>query len=512
MDHIQRFTRQFRDNLTVLLLLNNAFIFIDWWVVNETLHLTGYWAPIAFLIVPAISMAMLPKVLAPYLVQPMALIWQAIVHIAPDTPNTPAPDLKSSHLGKEIVAYLVSHIYQLASVAEKVEKISDTKSGDLSSSFVANSIPLPLVILDKNKSIVFANEAMLSYIKLPVNEVVGKSVYSVLDIAFSNEHTFDVWLKEAEANKAVDTQSWERVRLNLPDEKITRMFDMAAYYNKNNPQNFETMVVFFDHTDQYSQDDQAMSFVAIAVHELRTPLTLLRGYIEAFEEELEGTASPEMANFMEKMSAAAQQLATFVNNILNVARIENDQLTLELREAKWPEILESSVNDMRLRAGVRGIKLELQIDDNMPTVAIDQVSIYEVIGNLVDNAIKYSGESKKIIIHSYVTKDGLVETTIQDFGVGIPESGVPNLFEKFYRNHRSEARVGGTGLGLYLSKTIVNAHSGHIWARSKEGQGSVFGFSLVPYSQIDSSRKNPDNGDITRGAHGWIKNHSMYRR
>lgn len=499
-----------RDHLAGLLLINNLIILADWWIVSEVLHLTGYWALTAFLIVPLISMSLLPWLSTKYLVQPTRLIWQAILHIAPDTANTPAPDLKENRIGKDLVASLVAHIYQLASVAETVQKTAEDEKSDISADFVASRLPLPLIILDKDDNILFANESLLNYIKLAKDDVIGQNFYSVLDMSFTNEHTFDEWMKNAKSSKAIDSQSWERVKMETRDDKTIRLFDLAAYYNKNNPHNFETMIVLFDHTTQYSQDEQAMSFVALAVHELRTPLTLLRGYIEAFEEELEGKSSPELDDFMHKMSASAQQMATFVNNILNVSRIENDQLSLELREEQWPEIVKSAVGDMSLRAEVRGIKLELQIDPGLPPVGVDHSSIYEVISNLIDNAIKYSGNSKKIIIHSYITKGGMVETTVQDFGVGVPEASIQNLFEKFYRNHRSRSQVGGTGLGLYLSKMIVNAQGGQIWVRSKPGEGSTFGFTVQAYNQVTS--KSKDDSDITRTPHGWIKNHSLYRR
>jgi signal transduction histidine kinase len=144
-------------------------------------------------------------------------------------------------------------------------------------------------------------------------------------------------------------------------------------------------------------------------------------------------------------------------------------------------------------------------------VAVDRVSIYEVISNLVDNAIKYSGASHKIIIHAYCTQDNMVETTVEDFGVGIPLSAMPNLFDKFYRHHRNRAQIGGTGLGLYLCKSIIGAHHGHIWVRSREGEGSTFGFTLQPYASLAADKKSGDNG-IVRSPHGWIKNHSLYRR
>jgi signal transduction histidine kinase len=231
-----------------------------------------------------------------------------------------------------------------------------------------------------------------------------------------------------------------------------------------------------------------------------------------FEDELEGKVDDELAGFLHKMQASAQQLTAFINNILNVSRYENDQLILQLHEEKWGDIVTAAVNDMRLRAQVQGMKLNVSIAPDLPSVGADRVSIYEVISNLVDNAMKYSGSSKEVNVATKLNSEGLVETTVQDFGVGVPESAMGNLFDKYYRNYRNRAQIGGTGMGLYLAKAIVEAHGGHIWVRSKEGEGSTFGFTLQPYSQLAAERKTSDNTDIVRTAHGWIKNHSLYRR
>jgi two-component system, OmpR family, sensor histidine kinase VicK len=519
MNNLQKFVVQMQNRVAVLLMVNSAIIIGGYWVVahfaasqpftdEEVVATLIILAFIAFL-----SVLVLSWVAGRYLSRPITLIWQAVLHIAPDTDNVPAPDLKHLGFGHELVTTLVTHVYQLASTVDTVEQLANTKRHDLKADFVANSLPLPLLVLDKDMNVIFANEALFKYVDRSANDTIGQNVYLVLDMLFSSQHTFDQWLEKARADKVTSTKTWERVRLNLPEQKQTRLFDLVAYYNKNNPEGFEIMLVLFDRTRQYSQDDQAMSFVALAVHELRTPLTLLRGYIDVFEEELGPKLDEEMSGFMHKMKAAAQQLAAFTTNVLNVARFENDQLVLRLLEEKWPPLLQSAVNDMELRARVRGVKLTLKIDDNLPTVGADAVSIYEVVSNLVDNAIKYSGDSKEIVIHSYQTNGGLVETTVQDFGVGIPENAMGNLFDKFYRDYRNRSQIGGTGMGLYLSKAIVTAHGGNIWVRSKEGGGgTTFGFTLIPYTQLADEQKKGDNTDITRTAHGWIKNHSMYRR
>lgn len=445
-----------------------------------------------------------------YVLSPIQVLEQAILHVTPKHDGTPAPNLEQVRLGRELLTSLVLQVYQLASSTDIGQPVNSTAE-DLRAKSIANNLPLPLLVMDKAGRIIFTNEAAQKYLIRSASELQDKNVYDVLDLSFQTEQTLETWLNDVRATKVVASQTWEQVRLKLPDGKNTLQLDLAAYYNKDNPSRAESMLVLFDHTDSYNQRDQGLSFIAIAVHELRTPITLLRGYIEVFGDELQGKLNPELHDFMEKMQASAQQLSAFVNNILNVARVEANQLVLQLSEQNWPEIVKAVGHDLDLRAHIKGKTIEYYIADNLPTVGADRVSAYEVLANLLDNAIKYSNTGQKIVVRSYLTKDGLVETTVTDQGVGIAESVIPHLFERFYRNHRTQAQVGGTGLGLYLSKAIVEAHGGHIWVQSKEGQGTVVGFTLQPYALVAGKLKS-DSGGIVRQAHGWIKNHSLYRR
>lgn len=211
------------------------------------------------------------------------------------------------------------------------------------------------------------------------------------------------------------------------------------------------------------------------------------------------------------MNASAQQLTAFVSNILNVARVEENQLVLTLVKQDLAAILPGAVQDLELRAQVHKKHIELQLPQNIPPVAVDRISLHEVINNLVDNAIKYSGTSEKIVVQ-VTPLEGFVQISVQDFGVGIPEGVVPKLFDKFYRSHRSKVQIGGTGLGLYLCKAIVTAHGGNIWVKTHEGEGSTFSFTLEIYDEAKHGAEAAGSDGIQRGAHGWIKNHSMYRR
>ena len=512
MDNLQQLLNQIRTHLIAVILLENAILLAAIWAGSTYLDLSLVQLLLASGCLALILVIIIAIISGQYVIEPTRALWQAIVHLSPSEQTVAAPNIDSLRVGKNLVANLTAQIYQLATNAEHIDAVTDKQASNARAEFVMNNLPLPLLVLDATQNITFANAEASRYLGREITDITGKNLYSVLDMSFPSDDTFDNWLKESETHSATASRLWERVRLNVTDNQPTRLFDLAGYYNKDNSAGNETMLVLFDHTSQYSQDDQAVSFIALSVHELRTPLTILRGYIEAFEEEFDGKLSPELQDFMFKMQATAQQLAAFVNNILNVARVDEDQLVLELNESGWNDVVKTAVDTMALRAQVRGITLETKLADNLPTVGIDRVSIHEVINNLIDNAIKYTGKSTKIMVSTSLNKEGMVETTVQDWGVGIPENILGNLFTKFYRDHRNRAQIGGTGLGLYLSKSIITAHGGNIWVKSKVGEGSTFGFTLVPFAQLAAERKNSDNKEIVRGAHGWIKNHSLYRR
>jgi signal transduction histidine kinase len=513
MDYFRKYRQQLLGRILLLLVIENLLVATVWWASSTYLHSDG-WELALTLGVFAFTVAVtLVSLSINTLIQPTKLIAEAIMHVAPATADkVGAPDPTLAAYGRELVASLVHEVFELATRAQQ-QAVDDAQPGQvLNRSFVADSLPLPLIITNAEDTIVFANEVAGSYLGVAAKEMIGQNMYNILDMLFQSDDTLDVWLADKKSKNATASNSWERVRLNPSDARPLRLFDLAVYYNKDNPEKFETMLVLFDHTKAYSQDDQAISFIALSVHELRTPLTLLRGYIEAFEDEFAGKLNPEMNDFMFKMSATAQQLTAFVNNILNVARIDDDQLVLQLHEENWGDIIRAAANTLALRAKVRGITIEYSVAPDLPTVGADRVSVMEVINNLVDNAIKYSGESTRIVINTRLNAEGLVETTVQDFGVGIPSNILPNLFTKFYRDHQYRAQIGGTGLGLYLSKAIVHAHGGTIWIKSNQGEGSTFGFTLVPFSNLTDEMRDSINQDITRSAHGWIKNHSLYRR
>lgn len=512
MDFLHKLRQQVKTYLFFVVLAENILLVGAWWAVH-VYHpeLATVYVVIGMIVLAAAGALLISDAGEKYLLQPVTALWKAIQHVAPHGAEEPAPKLEDYKLGRELVASLTHHVYQLASTVQQVERTNGTTTPDLHANFVASSLPLPLLVLDTEENIVYANDATGKYLGKPAAELTGQNVYTALDMSFRSDDTLYSWLKASKSKTATAIHKWERVRIGLPGQGDSLMFDLAGYYNQGNSMGYETMLILFDHTEEYAQDDQAMSFVALSVHELRTPLTLLRGYIEVFDEELGPTLNTELKEFMRKMNASAQQLASFVDNILNVAKIEDNQLTLQLHKEDWKGIIDNVVRDLSLRAGVRGISIKTDIASDLPPVGVDRYSIYEVLANLLDNAIKYSKGTNEIYVTAKLNKEGQVATSVKDFGLGIDASILPHIFDKFYRNHRNRAQIGGTGLGLYLSKAIVDAHGGQISVSSKVNEGSTFTFTVLPFDQIEATGNASGTTSITRSAHGWIKNHSLYR-
>lgn len=510
MDNFAKLRRQVQVRILGMMLANALLVAGVWGVTKWYFH-TEDWIAAAASIAAGVLLSYLSvEILTDISLDPLKVIWQAMIHVDPNHHGVAAPNLDKVRLGRELVTSMTLQIYQYASQQNSGDMMQHRKEVIQATNIVSH-LPLPLFALNRDLVVTNASDAGLSYCKVESAQLFGFPIFDNLNLEFKSDNTLENWMLNCQKNKVTDTGYWERVRVVASDGSY-RQCDLAAFYNRDNSSGTEFIVTLFDRTEEYNQDDESMGFIALAVHELRTPLTMLRGYIEVFEDEIGKDLNPELHDFMLKMQAAADQLTSFVHNILNVARIENNQLSLHLTEAPWDQVLHQGAVAMELRAKVNNKTLVYDVAPNLPTVAIDQVTIQEVINNLLDNAIKYSlvAKRREIIITSKLNKAGMVETTIQDFGVGIPESVLPNLFEKFYRNHRTRAQVGGTGLGLYLCKAVVEAHGGQIWADSKENGGSTFGFTLVPYKMLTEEKKG--SGEIVRQANGWIKNHSLYRR
>jgi two-component system phosphate regulon sensor histidine kinase PhoR/two-component system sensor histidine kinase VicK len=264
-------------------------------------------------------------------------------------------------------------------------------------------------------------------------------------------------------------------------------------------------------TDRYQEDEDNLNFIAFAAHELRGPITVIRGYLDVLQDELNDILEDDQRELFYRLSVSASRLSGYVNNILNTSRYDQRHLTLSLQPENIATIYAVIADDMSLRASSQNRLLAIDIPNSLPAIAADRASLSEVISNLIDNAIKYSNEGGTVTISATLHGD-FVDISVTDQGIGMGADVVKHLFRKFYRSHRSRETVAGSGIGLYISKAIVESHGGTISVRSTEGAGSTFTVSIPTYASIADKLVNGNgNQEIISQGKGWIKNHSIYR-
>lgn len=494
-----------------------GFMFLIIMLVAGSGLLAGIFLGTTYGVVVSILVAMLSSILVSVKFSKDAILGadflaRAILYVNANSVGVGAPDPKNMPASQEFFAELAKNVYDMASnsYAKTLEKNQeDYKPNKLNETLLLNS-PLPIFVINKHGNLIYLNQAAEKFTYVDPRQATGKPLFESVNLTFDTNQTLESWLEESKSKTATNVQNWDRVKISLANNKV-RYCDMAVRFNKDNPDGVEVVIMLFDHTDKYLNEEHGIGTISMAVHELRTPITAMRGYIEVFEDEVAQSLNPEQKQFMEALSAQAQQLGSFISNIQNFAKIEENSMSLSLREEDWTAIVASAVSSMKLRAQVRKKTIVAEIPEDLPKVGVDKVTIHEVLTNLIENAIKYTHSSEPVVVSCKIKDKNFIETTITDKGIGIPESLLGNLFERFYRSHRSSASIGGMGLGLYLSKSIVVAHGGEIWVKSKEGQGSTFGFTIPTYEYVSNNNKIDGNKSITRTAHGWIKNHNLYR-
>lgn len=439
--------------------------------------------------------------------RPLKLLAQAIAHVSKDPVVTAPPEITARKDERSGLKNMVQTVYELTvGQHQNSQPTTDTAPAGALLQELTDDLPCGLIALNAGGGIMYANSLA------PVKETAdGAKVPTLL---FEEGNSLQKWLAESEANKVRDTKTWTRIADKLPGETDRRIFDVIAYYQKENPAGVAVIVVAVDRTGSYDKDQEDMDFIALAAHELRGPITVIRGYLDVIKNDLGSGFTPDQKELFDRLQVSSERLAGYVNNILNVSRYDRQQFQTHLAEENLQEILQSLMPDLDLRASTQHRSLQFNVPENLPNIAADRSSLGEVITNLIDNAIKYSHENGAVTVNAAVKDNQWIEMTVEDKGIGIPGSVVGGLFSKFYRSHRSRQSVSGTGLGLYICKAIVESHGGSIWVRSKEGEGSTFGFTVPIYSTVAAKLQAGDNQskDIVQRPEGWIKNHAMYRR
>jgi signal transduction histidine kinase len=206
-------------------------------------------------------------------------------------------------------------------------------------------------------------------------------------------------------------------------------------------------------------------FLANMSHELRTPLNAIIGFSEGLTDRMFGDLNEKQEEYLKDIYSSGTHLLSLINGILDLSKIEAGRMELELTDFHLPTALDNALMLVRERAGRRSITLEMSVDERLGEIRADERKVRQVALNLLSNAIKFTPEGGRIKVTA-VPKDGSVEVSVSDTGVGIAPEDQEAVFEEFRQVGTAEKKAEGTGLGLTLCRKFVELHGGRIWVKS----------------------------------------------
>ena len=367
---------------------------------------------------------------------------------------------------------------QISKRIEEEQAVTETERRKLAT--IIESMMDGIITTDNNGRIILINTSAEDMLGGRDDEIfIGKDALKILNIT---EYESIEDILEAEDSLLVSaSKSDDNLLLRAEISKIVK--EDTGDLTQMSTELEGYIIVLYDVTDQERQEKERREFVSTVSHELRTPLTTMNSYIEALEEGV--LEDKELApQFIDTIHKETTRMIRMVNELMQLGKMDIKEEHYEKEFIDINKMLEQITDRFALTHPEKNfIK---HIPKSPIFVEGDQDKLTQVFDNIVNNAIKYSPDGKNITVRVRQNyHHNRVSISIKDEGVGIPLVHIDKIFNRFYRVDKSRQRsMGGTGLGLALAKTIVEAHKGRIWAQSREGYGSII-FVTLPCEQID---------------------------
>lgn len=333
-----------------------------------------------------------------------------------------------------------------------------------------------VMILSPDRRIQVMNRTLSAMTGWPPEEAIGEPCWKVLPLETTSPlpHpcSTDELAMELPEGQSLSVEG----ELTRPGgSKLTLGVTYTPLYDDDG-QLINIIVNVMDITRFREAERLKSTFVSVISHELKTPVSLIKGYASTLSRSDAAWDVETLREGLEVIEEEADRLNYLIDNLLDASRIQAGAFRLDLGDVNLERLAQKSVDGFRLQTDQHQFDLDFPAD--LPTVVADETRLRQVLDNLISNAIKYSPEGGTIRIGAWQDRNA-VTTYVADQGIGIPADEQSRLFDSFYRVDSGLRRqTKGTGLGLYLSKAIVEAHDGQFWVRSEPGQGSTFFFSL----------------------------------
>lgn len=386
--------------------------------------------------------------------------------------------------------HLESKQNELIEAKANVEHIVVERTDELSSE--KNKLALTLanttdgvIAIDLQGRISLMNTAMELLSGYSKDETIGQSIESLISLHSKEELIpFKDYCPTEKNSRGEIKFEIKNIRITGKDKKEKFVNLASGHITEGAKTNLGWILTFHDVTDEHYLEQMKLDFVSMAAHELRTPLTSIRGYLSLFLHDNKDKFDATQSMFLNRVQFSTTQLLALIENLLSVSKIERGVFVVSTKPTDWVALVKHTVEEFVDRARDKKVTLTFeQPKEAIALAAVDALRITEVISNLLGNAINYTREDGTVRVY-LEQKDGTIVTHITDTGEGIPKEALAHLFKKFFRvSGVLEQGSKGTGLGLFIAKSIVDMHKGTIWVESELGKGSTFSFSIPVASQ-----------------------------
>lgn len=366
-----------------------------------------------------------------------------------------------------------------------MNKDRERQDETLQSNEILEAVADGVLVTDSENKITLFNKAASKIAGLNPNQLKELD-FEQLKVIFGNSvsnwlETIQNWTEQAD--KIQKNENFID-QITLENNRVISINLAPVFHGK---EFLGTVSVFRDVTLESQVDQFKSDFVANVSHELRTPLTAIKGYADIMLMGAAGKISDQQRKFLEIIHTHTERLNILVGDLLDVSSIETGRLKLELKPLDLIGMSERVLTNIRIRSeeDKKPMILHLDAPEELPSIEGDPNRVFQILDNLVSNSYSYTAEKGTILI-KLREKTHMIQVDVQDTGIGIPDRIKDRIFERFYRGDDPKIlSTSGTGLGLAVSKTLIEMHGGKIWFESSgiPGEGSIFSFTLPIYQR-----------------------------
>lgn len=368
------------------------------------------------------------------------------------------------------------------------------------SEIVINGIGDGVIAIDGKGVIQLINPAAQEILGWGKQDAMNLSYQSILKLVDGNANDLDPSLDPIQAS--LNTNQKERSNDITALTQSGKKISLSVVVSPIGGPGGGAIIVFRDVTNERAEEREQAEFISTASHEMRTPVASIEGYLGLALNTNTATIDARARDFILKAHEAAQHLGRLFQDLLDVSKSEDGRMTNNPKVVDIVTYTGTITQGLQQKAADKGLQLVFKPDSSsgmvrkiMPVYYVNQDNdhIREVIDNLIENAIKYTPQGEVVV--DVTGSDEKVVVSIKDTGLGIPPEDVTHLFQKFYRvNNADRQSIGGTGLGLYLVRRLVEAMQGRVWVESTFGQGSTFFIELprIPSQEAEHLKQQQE--------------------